>query len=588
VSPRFSPRFWLYLIDFWSVVAALFAALYSAKSVHDGIVHGEKATAELDRGRIVLRAPFSYLLVCKRIPGACWDRSRKAWLYPATRWHAGLVCSIPGIEATERLRALAAPAARRSAESQPGSEPPIELPAGLKTKPWRHQVAAYRFAMERFSQGFQGVLLGIIMGGGKSLSALMLLLGLRAQRVLIVCPLRVIRVWRDQLERHLSTPLVVVALDEEAGSVRDKQQLAKDKLELAEATSRPFVSIVNYDSVWREPFGSWAMGQSWDLVVLDELHRIKRPGGKASLYFKRLRNRARYRLGLTGTPMPHSPLDLYAQFRFLDPSIFGPSYSAFRQKFARLGGFQSKQVIGFQHLDELEELMRRVTFRVGKDALDLPPETSVTYECSLSVETQRLYRRLERDLVAEVVEGRVTAANALVKLLRLQQLTGGWLKLDDGQSRRVDWSKQKLLEDTLEDIGPEEPVVVFCRFHADLDAVHEACASLGYTSLELSGRRVELDRWQAGEAQVLAVQAASGGVGVDLSNARFALYYSLSFSLGEYDQARSRVHRPGQTKPVEHIHLVVKDSIDGMILSALERRAEVIELILQRLREGAR
>jgi SNF2 family DNA or RNA helicase len=555
--------------------------------VHDGIVHGEKATADVEAGRIILRTPFSYLLICKRIPGAWWDASRKAWTYPATPRHAALVCSIPGIELTEQLRALAAPAARRSAESQPRPAA-IELPAGLQTRPWRHQIAAYQFAMERFTGGSPGVMLAMGMGTGKTLVACMILLGLRAMRTLIAAPLRVVPVWIAQLERHLSTPMVVVALDEDAGSVRDKQQLAKDKLELAEATSRPFVSIVNYDSVWREPFGSWAVGQSWDVVVLDEIHRIKRPGGKASLYFKRLRNRARYRLGLTGTPMPHSPLDVYAQFRFLDPSIFGPSYSAFKQKYAVMGGFQNKQVTSYKNLNEMETLMRRVTFRVGKDALDLPPETSVTYECSLSVETQRLYRRLERDLVAEVVGGRVTAANALVKLLRLQQLTGGWLKLDDGQSRRVDWSKQKLLEDTLEDIGPEEPVVVFCRFHADLDAVHEACASLGYTSLELSGRRAELDRWQAGEAQVLAVQIASGGVGVDLSNARFALYYSLSFSLGEYDQARSRVHRPGQTKPVEHIHLVVKDSIDGMILSALERRAEVIELILQRLREGAR
>ena len=537
----------------------------------------------------MLRAPFSYLLVCKRIPGACWEASRKAWTYPATRLHAARIVSwLPGLQSTERFAALLAPRGRALSERKlaptGAPEPPIALPAGLKTKPWRHQVAAYRFAMQRFTTGSPGVLLACEMGTGKSLMACMILLALRAMRVLIACPLRVIPVWMEQLEHHLSVPLVAVALDEEVGSVTDKQRLAEEKLRLAEITGVPFVAVINYDSVWREPFGAWAERQAWDLVVADESYKLKRPGGKASLYFKRLRNRARHRLALTGTPMPHSPLDVYAQFRFLDPSIFGPSFNAFKQKYGVMGGFQNKQVSAYKNLDELETLVRRLTFRVGKDVLELPPEVYVTYHCGLSPEARRVYRDLEEDFMAEVREGRVSAANAMVKLLRLQQLTGGWVKTDDERYQRLDWAKQRLLEDTLEDIGTEEPVVVFCRFHADLDAVHEACASLGYTCLELSGRRAELTRWQAGEAQLLAVQISSGGVGVDLSRARYAIYYSLSFSLGEYDQARSRVHRPGQARPVEHIHLVAKGTVDERIMRALERRAEVIQAILAEIK----
>jgi SNF2 family DNA or RNA helicase len=339
--------------------------------------------------------------------------------------------------------------------------------------------------------------------------------------------------------------------------------------------------------VWRSPFADWAEAQQWDLIIADESHRLKAPGGKASLAFKRLRSHARYRLALTGTPLPHSPLDAYAQFRFLNHTIFGPSFAAFRQKYAVMGGFQRKQVTGFQHLDELEALMKTITFRVSKDVLDLPPETHVTYECELSPEAQRVYRDLEEDFVAEVRDGRVTAANAMVKLLRLQQVAGGWVKTDDGQYRRVDSAKQNLLADTFEDIGAGEPVVVFCRFHADLDAVHEAAKTAGFQSLELSGRRDELKRWQSGEAQVLAVQISAGGVGVDLTRARYSIYYSLSFSLGEYDQALSRVHRPGQTRPVEHIHLVARNTVDRKIMRALEKRAEVVEAVLAEIQGGA-
>ncbi len=534
--------------------------------------------ADVAGGKIILQTALVNLFRCRSIPGGWWDASRRVWLYPATATHARLIrSSIPQLEVSDRFTALLSPNGKVAAAAV---KPAPELPAGIKTKPWRHQIEAYQFAMERLTRGPGAAMLALEMGTGKTLVSLMVLAGLKAVRTLICCPLRVVPVWQSQIERHLDLPLVVVALDDSAGSVAEKQKLAEEKLKLAETTGRPFICAINFDSVWRDPFGAWAEKQAWDLVIADESHKLKKPGGKASLYFKRLRPRARHRLALTGTPLPHSPLDAYAQFRFLDPSIFGPSFAAFRQKYAVMGGFQNKQVTGFQHLDELEALMKTITFRVSKDVLDLPPETHVTYECDLSPEALRVYRDLEEDFVAEIRDGRVTAANAMVKLLRLQQVAGGWIKTDDGKYHRVDSAKQQLLQDTLEDIGPNEPVVVFCRFHADLDAVQEACRELGYQSLELSGRQDDLKLWQEGEAPVLAVQIGAGGVGVDLTRARYSIYYSLSFSLGEYDQALSRVHRPGQTRPVEHIHLVAKGSVDEKIIRALERRAEVIQAIL--------
>ena len=422
------------------------------------------------------------------------------------------------------------------------------------------------------------------MGTGKSLTAVMLVFGLGAKRVLIACPLRVVPVWVYQFEQHTNGEVIVVALDDDVRSVAKKQAYAHEKMQLAKARGVPFVAVINYDSAWRDPFAEWAEKIHWDLVIADESHRIKAPGGKASMFFKRIRTRAARRVALTGTPMPHGPMDVYAQFRFLDVNLFGPSFSAFRQKYAVMGGFQRKQITGFQCLEELERIMSRVTFRVGKEVLDLPPETSVTYHCDLTPEALRVYRDLEDDFVAQVLDGTVTAANALVKLLRLQQVTGGVVPTDDHVEHRVDNSKQKLLADTLEDIGADEPVVVFCRFKADLAAVHAACQSNGFTSLELSGDRDEIPRWQAGEAQVLAVQIDSGGEGVDLTRARYSMFYSLTFSLGKYDQAKARTHRPGQNKPVTHIHLVARNTVDVKIMRALEKRAEIVQAILAEIK----
>src|SRR5579885_2432374 len=83
------------------------------------------------------------------------------------------------------------------------AEPEVAIPEGLITRPWRHQMAAYKFCLDRMAKGFRGFLLAMGMGTGKSLVACMLILGLAARRVLIACPLRVVPVWISQFERHV-------------------------------------------------------------------------------------------------------------------------------------------------------------------------------------------------------------------------------------------------------------------------------------------------------------------------------------------------------------------------------------------------
>lgn len=554
---------------------------------------------QIASGRIVVRPSLGDLLTCSRLGGK-WESGTRAWTFPATEHYAKLL--------QRRLRAIASADAHafdqlimpqvaqiqepeRSTETpiaEPApvaaSEPEVIVPDGMLTQPWRHQRAAFKFCLDKFAAGMRGILLAMGMGTGKSLVACMLVLGLLARRILIACPLRVVPVWITQFERHVGAPVVIVALDEDAGSVAQKQEMAAEKMRLAEARGVPFIAVINYDSAWRDPFAAWAEKIKWDLVIADEVHRIKAPGGKASLFFKRLRRVAAYRIGLSGTPMPHSPLDTYGPFRFLDITVYGPSFSAHRQKFAVMGGYQKKQITGFQNLNELERLMSRITFRVGKEVLDLPPETTVTYYCELTGEAARIYRDLDKDFVAGVREGTITAQNAMVKVLRLEQVTGGCVPTDDGVEVRIDSAKLHLLADTLEDIGNEEPVAVFCWFHADLDGVHEACQKLGLRSMELSGRRDELKRWQEGEAQVLAVQIQAGGEGVDFTRARYSIFFSVGYSLGKYEQAKARVHRPGQTRPVQHIHLVARNTVDVKIMRALERRAEIVEAILAEIK----
>ncbi|OFW00564.1 MAG: hypothetical protein A3G20_03735 [Acidobacteria bacterium RIFCSPLOWO2_12_FULL_59_11] len=456
-----------------------------------------------------------------------------------------------------------------------------------RTTPWRHQREAVEFINRLYTRGKRGTMISAAMGTGKTAMAIYTALEQRFQKLLILCPLRVVQVWKPQFELHSATPWLVVPLDDSFSSNQAKRVEAERQIKLGETRGVPVAVVINYESIWRSPFAEWALKQHWDLVIADEIHRCKAPGGKASRYLTRLGKVAKHRLGLSGTPMPHSPLDVYAYYRFLDPSIFGWSFQKFRQHYAEMGGYQHHQVVAFRNLDELNRRFYSIAFTASKDVLDLPPEVHVTYHCRLGTEAQAIYRSLEHDFIAEIESGEVTAANALVKLLRLQQITGGFVRTDSGEDVQIDSAKMNLLRDVLEDIAADEPVVVFCRFHKDLDAVKRVADEAGRRSLELSGRLDELKRWQSGEAPILAVQIDSGGLGVDLTRARYAIYYSLGFSLGSYEQSLARVHRPGQTRPVEYIHLLAEGTVDEKVMAALSERSDVVNSVLQQLKGEA-
>jgi SNF2 family DNA or RNA helicase len=372
---------------------------------------------------------------------------------------------------------------------------------------------------------------------------------------------------------------VIASLD--SGTVAQKQRKAELTLDVAAAQHKVAIVVINYESLWREPFASWAIEAEFDLVILDECHRSRANTGKTAKFCEKLGRTVPYRLGLTGTPLCHCPLDAYGQYRFLDPGIFGTSFSRFRSEFAIMGGFQGHQVLQYRNLDDLAAKMYSIGFRVmSKDVFDLPPFQDVTREFDLDPNDCAMYQEMENDFCVMVKDVLVTADNALVKILRLQELTSGFL-----EGMPVNDGKKKLLEDVLEDFEKKEPIVIFARFTNDLKNIKEVAQAQGRRYAELSGHAHELSKWQAGEADILGVQIKSGREGVDFTRARYCIYYSLGHSLGDYNQSRKRVDRPGQTREGVYIHLIARDTIDAAVMAALEAKEEIVESVLRQYRE---
>ena len=463
---------------------------------------------------------------------------------------------------------------------------------------WKHQTDALNFVRD-----LPGAMIAMEMGCGKSRCAIDLLEEIQAHRTLIICPLSIVdHVWPEQIETYSQRKLRVVPLGTRYQSVKDKLEAATN---LLAPTTIPAVLIVNIESCWRPPLASWLMNQKWDLLIVDESHRLKTPAGKASLYVSRLADRVPRRLALTGTPMPNSPLDIYAQYRIVDKSIYGTNNQAFKDRYSitsemlvrknvpqQQGSDPSNteqefmtisKVTDFKDLDHLEELFHSRAFRVTADeVLDLPPAMKTYYKVPLGPKAQTNYLQMEKEFIAQLQNGDIlTAPNALAKLLRLQQITSGYAPTKDGGTIQIDQSKTNALRDLLTDIPPEEPVVVFARFHHDLEEIIKTAQACDRPALELSGRTKQIQEWKE-QGGVLAVQIQTGGLGISLTQARYCIYYSLGFNLADYLQSMARVHRPGQTRPVQYIHIVAQNTIDITVINSLARKQDVVASILEK------
>ena len=483
------------------------------------------------------------------------------------------------------------PAAPRPAAAIPPGILPAAVP-GEQTNPagkpplWPHQEKALEFLKTR-----PAAMLAMAMGLGKSRVAIELLEARRCQRILILAPSSIVDyVWPQQLQAHGPASLRLTLLGPKVKAVKAKaQRLQEDLQKWPRSAAAPHAVIVNYESAWREPLAALLQQARFDLLILDESHRAKAPAGQMSRWVSRLARYIPNKLALTGTPMTHSPLDLYGQFRILDPEIFGYGYQDFKERYAieepiGLEGNRGAKIIGYQNMGELRTKFRRITFQYyDRRPLKLPERRHLPMALGLSPAGQKAYRALESDSELALKEGRAaTAANAAVLVLRLQQLTSGFAVAEDDKAvLPVDQTKQKALTELLEALDPAEPVVVFARFRADLDAVAAAAKTAQRDCYELSGRRQEFEPWQAHPGgAALAAQIQSGSLGIDLTKACYAVYYSLDYNLGNFEQSLARLHRPGQTRPVQYYYLIAEDTIDQAVMRSLQKKRNLIQDIL--------
>lgn len=546
--------------------------------------------AIVNKNFILVKSDYKYADLCRSIPSGKWHKEKKLWYYPYSESMCKAVIeafeSVENKDIAQEILDAATNLVKAQEIKSKEDLPPIPL---TKKKPWLHQLRTFWF-----SQNLSGAGLLFCMGGGKTKTAIDLIVNSDNKKILILCPNNVVRVWPKEFEKHSDSEFVVVPCEipkRKNISVDKKTAIAKEAYE----THDKVVIVVNYESAWRNSMGEFIKSVKWERIVLDEAHRVKQFDGKIGKFVGELKA-ARKNI-LTGTLMPHSPMDVFSQYRFLDPGVFGSNFYKFRNRYAVMGGYMGKQIVGYQNLDELHEKIYSVAFRVTKDILDLPEENHIVRDFDLSAEAEKYYNEARNALWISLGEDRVNTDIVIVQMLRMQQITSGYLPVmeeyedDKGKKRhrllrveKIDSGKAELLEEIIEGIDGHEPVVVFCRFQHDLDEIKAVAERLGRTYGEISGRSKTTlsDKAELQDGiQVAGVQIQAGGVGIDLSKSRYGIYYSVGHSLGDYEQSLARIHRPGQTKPVIYYHLVAAGTIDDVVYSNLKNKKDVISSIIE-------
>lgn len=320
------------------------------------------------------------------------------------------------------------------------------------------------------------------------------------------------------------------------------------------------------------------------MLVVDESSRIKTPGAKRTKVITKFAKDVKYKRIMTGTPVTKGPEDVYSQFKFLDPFILGyDSYYSFRARYCVMGGYENRQIVSYNNVDELTNSIEGHSFRVlKKDCLDLPEKIYQRHPVELSKKQRKLYDQLRKDFVTELEGEHLSAPEAITRLLRMQQIICGWFPTEEG-GMEIDEKNTRLtaLIDLLPDI--ECKVIIWARFKRDIKAIGEALGDKAvsyYGEVSNDDREIAVDRFQNDpKVRYFIGQPQSGGIGLTLTAAECAIYYSNSFDLETRMQSEDRCHRIGTKNNVTYIDFESPKTIDTKIINALREKKNLADTI---------
>lgn len=386
-------------------------------------------------------------------------------------------------------------------------------------------------------------------------------------RILVVAPLRVARnTWSSEIRKweHLQDLQYSIVV----GTEKERMSALEKKAD---------IYIINRENV------QWLVERSgkkfdYDMVVVDELSSFKNHEAKRFRAFMKVRPKVKRIVGLTGTPSSNGLMDLFAEFKLLDMGErLGRFIGAYRANFFRPDKMNGPIVYSYKPIPGAESMIYNrisdITISMkATDYLKMPELISSRYEVQMDDKEKQKYEEFKKDLVLEIEDGEITAANAASLSGKLSQMANGAVYSDDLSVMQIHDRKLDALEDIIEAANGKSVLVAYW-FKNDLTRITERLRKLNVIYQKLDSDE-SICKWNAKELQVGLIHPASAGHGLNLqSGGSTMVWFGLTWSLELYQQTVARLWRQGQTENTVVIqHIVTAGTIDERILKALEQK----------------
>lgn len=460
-----------------------------------------------------------------------------------------------------------------------------------KTEPYEHQKAFLKF-----SESHAQMLLLDQPGLGKTKQSLDLIanriLAGQIRKALIIVGVSGLQYnWQNEVKKHTdlvgyilgTRPVGKSGLQTKIGSGRDK---VDDVNRLKKMAAQ--VIITNIESLRNAAIVEALKQQVQDgiigMVVVDEVHKCKNPKAKQTEGLLELDTH--YKLGLTGTPIVNSPLDLYAMMKWLNRTV--PPKTYFEAKYCIKGGFEDREVIGYKNLDDLAFDFHCWTLRrTKKECLDLPEKTIQTYYVDLLPEQKKLYKEIQKDLRERSAEI-MAAASPMGQLVGLKKATGCPPRVMESFPPEACAKLESLLDIIEEVIASGQKIVIFCYHVFTIEYLNWALRKHGYNPALIYGaisneiRDANENAFQTiPECNIILGNYQTMGTGINLTASSTIVEYELPWTAADEEQAQDRCHRIGQFNPVNVIRLVTRGTYDVVNEEIVDGKYELSETITE-------
>jgi SNF2 family DNA or RNA helicase len=472
----------------------------------------------------------------------------------------------------------------------------MDFPNGFTPLKWQSS------ALIKFQQSdLNNFILLAEVGTGKTFTAISLLRMVQEKigqcKILVICPGVVIHNWRSEI-RKFSFPQDFPTIH-----TLDVSAKRADKMKYISSLNEKAVVVTNYESMDQQVFYKHLTDWKPDVIVCDEIHRIKSYQSKRAKKVVTLGEYALYRFGLTGTAILNTPMDVFMQWCFLDQGeSFGKSFFNFRNRyFYDANGSWSNRQNHFPDFKPVPELLPEITHKIERNSikalksecLDLPPFIQETVKLKMSPKQKLAYDQMHKDFITFIHGEDGPAASvaniALTKGLRLMQIASGFVGLEDGTSHSFeDNPKMEALGNILDEY-PQDKVIIWCSFRQNYSDVSRLLLDRKEKFVTITGDQDSKEKQEAIDAfqndpevkRVIANRKA-GGIGISLTAASISVIVSRTFSLEEEIQAQARNYRNGSQihDKITEISLIMEDSIEEKVVEALQNKQKISDIIL--------